>query len=184
MGPVRPLVCVGLAALLWPAMAQGASRRLRTSHPTALQAPMRVETVGALSVDFVALKQGTQILSSRGGGVLNLGKVSYAGEAEFSGVSIKRHPRDFSVETSVGVKIGADTLAGQTAVLKAWRETPSDPYRIYLDDVPLTLHPVAVDSGAQLGITMPLRLKIEVPLDTSESQSALQSVISIQVVRN
>lgn len=183
---LRPFVCVGMAALMWPVMAHCAPhvRRVGPSRPAAQPTVMRAEGSGTLSIDFVPLQQGMQILSSQNGGVVNLGKVSYAGEPEFSGVAIKRHPRNFSVETSVGMRIGSATLSGQTAILKAWLETPSDPYKIYLDDVPLTLQPVSVSANAQLGVVMPLHLRIEVPLNTSESQSALQSVISVQVIRN
>lgn len=175
-----------VAAVLWPVAAQCAPHVRRVGPRPAPQpaVAMRAEGSGTLSIDFLPLQRGTQVLSSQQGGVLNLGKVSYAGEPEFAGIAIKRHLRNFSVETSVGVKIGAGTLSGQTAVLKAWLETPSDPYKIYLDDVPLTLQPVSVSSNAQLGVVMPLHLKIEVPLNTSESQSALQSVISVQVIRN
>lgn len=145
---------------------------------------MRAETGGSLSVNFTSLPDSPTIQGANGIGVLDLGKVSWGGPAAVHGVNIQHQPRSFLVETSLGMQIGDTSTQGGTALLKAWLESPVDPYRVYLDGVPLSLRPVCVDAQTQVGVVTRHQLKISVPVDTSEKQATLQTQIALQVVQN
>jgi hypothetical protein len=145
---------------------------------------MRVQVEGNLSIDFFSLVDGPQVLGTQSGGILNLGNVSSGGRPERSGVQLKHSPHSFSVETPIGIRIGSGNFGGETALLKAWLQTPADPYHVSFDNVPLTLQPVAVDPHIQLGVVTRHELKITVPQNTSESQSEFRTMISVQVIRN
>lgn len=145
---------------------------------------MRAQAGGALSVNFTSLPDSPTIQGANGLGVLDLGKVSWAGAAAVHGVKIQHQPRSFFVETFLGMQIGDNTQQGGTALLKAWLESPADPYRVYLDGIPLTLRPVCVDAQAQVGVVTRHELKISVPVDTSEKQATLQTQIALEVVQN
>ena len=99
-------------------------------------------------------------------------------------MSIQRLGSGFVVAAALGVKVGKSDLGGGTATLKAWLESPVDPYRISFDNVPLSLDPVCVDAQARLGVVTRHQLKINVPANTSEQQSSLQTEIAVLVIRN
>jgi hypothetical protein len=147
-------------------------------------AKLRVEAGETLSVEFSPLPDSPRILAARGVAILNLGNVSYAGRPELSGVSIQRLQRGFSVTATVGVQVGKGDLGGGTATLKAWLQSPIDPYSISFDNVPLSLEPACVDAQTRLGVVTRHQLKIDVPSSTSEKQSSLQTEIAVLVVRN
>lgn len=145
---------------------------------------MQVRTGGNMSVDFLSSAGSPPIQGAAGFGVLNLGTVSYAGVASVPGVRIRRADGAFDVETGLVLRIGNQDPFGGTAMVRAWLETPVAPYRIYLDGVRLTQQPVCVKSRARVGVATQHRLRIRVPSNTSESQSTLQTEISLQVVSN
>jgi len=186
MRSLRPLF-FGCMVLLWPLVAQcapqaghtGSARHLST-HPLKMEA----HSEGNLSVDFFPLPDGAQILGTQSGATLNLGKVSYAGQPEHTGITLKHSSQSFSVQTAIGIRIGTGNFAGETVQLKAWLEVPAEPYHIYFDNVPMTLQPQLVNSHTQLGIITRHELNITVPQNTSESQSAFRTMISLQVIRN
>lgn len=177
----RPYVVSGLLLVAsFPApCAPRQVRMVRVRRPV-----MMTQTGGALSVNFVALPDSPDIQGADGVGVLNLGKVSWAGSADVHGIRVQHQPRLFFVETALGVQIGDTAAQGGTALLKAWLESPADPYRVYLDGVPLTQRPVCVDAQTQVGVVTRHQLKISVPVDTSEKQASLQTSIALEVVQN
>jgi hypothetical protein len=176
----RPLLLSGLL-LLGSSSAPCAPRRVRMVR---LRRPvMQVQAGGALSVNFTSLPDSPAVQGANGVGVLNLGKVSW-GVAVVHGVKIQHQPRSFFVEASLGMQIGDSSVQGGTALLKAWLESPVDPYRVYLDGVPLSLQPVCVDAQTETGVVTRHQLKISVPVNTSEKQAALQTQIALQVVQN
>lgn len=177
----RPIFCSGLL-LLGTVSVQAA----RTAHPEPAQArAMTVHTSGNLSVNFFSLSDSPQIDGAQGVGMVNLGSVSYAAGSSVPGVKVSRAHNGFFVETAVGLRIGnVGVSGGATAILKAWLDSPSGPYRIYLDGVELTTQPAMVDSQTELGVVTRHELRIQVPSTASEKDSSLQTQISVQVVRN
>jgi hypothetical protein len=179
---LRPVFLAGLA-LLGTVPAQCASRAARLGQARA--AKLAMESNGMLSVNFFSLADSPQIVGAEGVGTVNLGKVSYAAGSDMPGVKVQRLQRGFFVQTSVGMRIGnAASTAGETVSMKAWLQSPADPYRIYLDGVELTTQPVIVNARVLTGIVTRHELKIHVPSNTSDKESSLQSEISLQVVRN
>ena len=144
---------------------------------------MTAQAEGGLTVNFVPLPQGSQILAADGVGVMNLGKVSYAGNAS-QGVQIQRHARNFDVATEVGILVGKQGMIGQSVTLKAWLAAPVDPYSVYLGDVQLGRNPVSVDARLPLGVLTPYQLRVRVPVNAPERKAGLQTVISMQVIQN
>ncbi len=178
----RPLLLSGLL-LLGPVPARCVAHKLRAvpARPRSLI----IQTGGTLSVNFSSLADSPPITAAQGVGVLNLGKVSYIGASSVPGVKIQRAQNAFFVESSLGVQIGnSDSMGGGTAMLRAWLESPVDPYQIYLDGVPLTAQPICIDARTALGVVTRHQLKIRVPSDASERESKLQTEIGLQVVRN
>ena len=146
---------------------------------------MSLQTDGELSVEFLPLTDGPRISGANSVGVLNLGAVSYSGPADSHGVRIERQAHGFTVATLLGVRIGKSQFGSSgTASLKVWLDQPVQPYRIFFDDVPLTLQPVCVNAQTQIGVVTRHQLKIRVPSNTTDKQAQLQTVISMQVVRN
>jgi|SRR5579875_1665965 hypothetical protein len=179
---LRPVFFAGLV-LLGTVPAQCASRAARLRQ--APVANLAAEGNGMLSVNFFSLADSPQIVGAEGVGTVNLGKVSYAAGSNMPGVKVQRLPRGFVVQTSVGMRIGnAASAGGETVSVKAWLQSPADPYRIYLDGVELTTQPVIVNARVLTGIVTRHELKIHVPSNTSDKESSLQSEISLQVVRN
>jgi hypothetical protein len=182
MVSLRPLLFAGLA-LLGTVPAWCASHAARSGPARA--ANLAVETNGMLSVNFFSMADTPQIVGAQGVGTVNLGKVSYAAGSDMPGVTVQRVQRGFYVQTAVGMRIGNVTsLNGQTVSMKAWLQSPANPYQIYLDGVELTTQPVMVDTRMFTGVVTRHELKIHVPSNTSEKESSLQSEISVQVVRN
>jgi hypothetical protein len=138
---------------------------------------------GALSVNFYPVPQGATITSSGGDGVLNLGKVSYAGAAG-SGVSVKHSGPGFAVETQVGVRVGSVHTTGGTVMVSAWLEGPVAPYTVYMDGVLLGPHPALVSAREPLGIITSHNLKVVVPRNSSEMIAQFTGNIAFQVVKN
>jgi len=145
---------------------------------------MDAHVEGALTVNFVPLPDSSQIMASDGVGLLNLGPVSYSGQVQNRGVEIKRHLKTFDVATQLGVLVGNEGMVGQSVTLKAWLTAPVGPYSVFLENVQLGSNPVAVDSHLQLGVLTRYELTVRVPVNTSDEQSKLQTLISMQVVRN
>jgi len=174
-----------LAGLLFaiPVTAQRAPH-MRPSKLPAQLAHMSVQADGALSVSFVALPDSPQIMGAQGVGVLDLGRVSYAGRAQSSGVQIRRLAKAFDVTAPVGVQVGNNNDAGQSVTLKAWLASPAAPYRVFFDDVQLSSQPANVNTRLQAGILTRHELRVRVPTDASDEQAKLQTVISMQVVQN
>lgn len=184
MASFRPVLVLGLAlAACVPAWCVAPRVRLGRVPIRRLPA-MRVRIAGAMSVNFLSAADTASIQGAQGFGVLNLGTVSYAGPVATRGVHIRHQPSGFDVETSLVLRIGSQAPAGGTAMVRAWLQSLVNPYRIFLDGVPLSQHPVCVDAHVPVGVDTRHQLKILVPFDTSESESKLQTEISLQVVSN
>ncbi len=178
----RPILVAGLA-LLGTVPARCASHAARSGQIRA--ANLAVEINGMLSVNFFSLADSPQIVGAEGVGTVDLGKVSYAAGSDMPGVTVQRAQRGFFVQTSVGMRIGnVASVGGETVSMKAWLQSPADPYRIYLDGVELTTQPTMVATRMLTGVVTRHELKIHVPSNTSDKESSLQSEISVQVVRN
>jgi hypothetical protein len=145
---------------------------------------MRVEVGETLSVEFFPLPDSPRIQGVEGVGILNLGNVSNVGRPELAGVNIQQLQHGFAVTATLGVQVGKSDLGGGTATLKAWLESPVDPFRIAIDNVTLSLEPVCVDAQTPLGVVTRHQLKINVPSNTSEQQSTFQTEIAVLVIRN
>lgn len=182
MVSLRPILLAGLA-VLGTVPAQCASHASRIVPARA--ANLAVETNGMLSVNFFSMADSPQILGAQGVGTVNLGNVSYAAGSDKPGVTVQRAQKGFYVQTAVGMRIGnVAGMSGETVSMKAWLQSPANPYRIFLDGVELTTQPTMVDTRVFTGVVTRHELKIHVPSNTSEKESSLQSEISVQVVRN
>jgi hypothetical protein len=146
-------------------------------------APMQVTAGQTLSFDFVPLSRGPRVMSAMGGGVLNIGTVSYFGGTSNKGIQIERGNEDFSVIAPLGVKIGDSSSPQGTASLKAWLSVPVVPYQVYLDNVPLTLQPAAIGTATAMGITRHA-LKIVVPRNANGTNADFKATIGFEITEN
>ncbi len=146
-------------------------------------APLQVTAGQTLSFNFVALTQGPKLMSAMGGGVLDIGTVSYFGGTSNKGIRIERADQDFSIIAPLGVKIGTTSSSSGTASLKAWLSLPVEPYQVYLDNVLLTLQPTAVDSATAMGITTHA-LKIVVPRSANGASADFKATIGFEITEN
>lgn len=145
--------------------------------------PMQVIAGQTLSFDFVPLSQGPRVMSAMGGGVLNIGAVSYFGGTSNKGIQIERGDEDFSIIAPLGVKIGNTGSSQGTASLKAWLSLPVTPYQVYLDNVPLTLQPKSIDSAAAMGVTNHA-LKIVIPRSANGTNADFKATIGFEITEN
>jgi len=146
-------------------------------------APMQVSAGQTLSFDFVPLARGPKVMSAMGGGVLNIGTVSYFGGTSNKDIQIERGDENFSIIAPLGVKIGDAGGSQGTASIKAWLSLPVTPYQVYLDNVPLSLQPTAIDSETVMGVTSHA-LKIVVPRNASGTSADFKATIGFEITEN
>lgn len=182
MFSLRPILFAGLA-LLGTVPAQCATHGVRIVPVRRARLTMAMN--GMLSVNFFSMVDTPQIVGAQGVGAVNLGNVSYAAGSNMPGVSVQRSQTGFYVQTTVGMRIGnAASTGGETVSMKAWLQSPVDPYRIYLDGVQLSTQAAVVDTQVLTGIVTRHELRIHVPSNTSEKESSLQSEIAVLVIQN
>lgn len=161
----------------------GRVRGVRLREHLRQRSPMRVTVGQTLSVGFVPLAQGAKVMGALGGGVMDIGAVSYSGGASVSGIEVKRSGHSFTVQAPIGIKIGSAGKLSGTALVKAWLEVPDDPYQIYLDHVLLSSQPVSIGSETPMGITHH-SLEIVVPRSASGTETEFQATIAFEISEN
>src|SRR5579875_513530 len=177
----------GALFILLP-LAHGAStvhpvRAVRVGVHLRNATPMQVTVGQTLTFDFVPLSQGPKLMSAMGGGILNLGTVSYYGGSTNKGIQIQRNDENFAVTAPLGVKLESGSSSSGTASLKAWLSMPVDPYQVYLDNVLLTLQPTAIQNAMAMGVTTHA-LKNVVRRSANGSSADFKASISFEITEN
>lgn len=104
-------------------------------------------------------------------GLLDVGVITYAQHGTRRVSRITRR---------VGMRI--EGVAGGRATVRASLESPDSRCRIRVDGIELSAMPRVIEMAAEVGVTRPHRIEIEVPVDAAEG--TLLSAVVWEVTKN
>ena len=142
---------------------------------------MAAQSAGGLSLTIVNPSDGGR---TAGGGVLDLGSVSYGSAARRSNVAVRSSAGQMVVSTRVGLSLVDPAGHIGTATLLACLALPETLYVLRMDGVQLTTTPQIVQSRVPVGKISSHQLEIEVPSWVTEKNPGLHNSIIFQVVPN
>lgn len=141
---------------------------------------MASQSAGGLSLTIVNPSGG----KIAGGGVLDLGSVSYGSAARSSNVEVRSSAGQLVVSTKLGLSLVDPAGHIDAATLLACLALPETSYVLRMDGVRLTTTPQIVESRVPVGKISSHQLEIEVPSSVTEKNPGLHNSIIFQVVPN
>lgn len=142
---------------------------------------MAARGAGGLSLTIVNPSDGGR---TAGGGVLDLGSVSYGSAARRSNVEVRSSAGRMVVSTKLGLSLVDPAGHIGAATLLACLALPEGAFVLRLDGVRLTITPQIVQSRVPVGKISSHQVEIEVPSSVTERNPALHNSIIFQVVPN
>lgn len=140
---------------------------------------MAAQGAGGLSLTIVNPSDGGR---TAGGGVMDLGSVSYGSATRRSNVEVRSSAGRMVVSTNVGLSLVDPAGHIGTATVLACLAVPETSYVLRLDGVLLTTTPQIVQSRVPVGKISSHRVEIEVSSSVTEKNPGLRNSIIFQVV--
>jgi len=175
---VLPLLAGGVLFAASNGWAQSKAR-VRPAPKAAVS--MAAQGAGGLSLSFVNLSDGAK---PAGGGILDLGTVSYGSSSRNSNVQVRSSAGRIVVSTRVGLSLQDPAQHLTAASLFASQALPESSYVLWLDGIRLTTTPQIIQGWVPVGKISAHRLEIEVPNSVTEKNPGLHNSIIFQVVPN
>lgn len=172
--------CILLLLVGWMPMcfSQGKHRVLLRPAP----APVAAQPASGPELDFVPVAGGARVLSANGAGVLPMGDIAPVGGTATPGVQAAKAERDYSVQTTIGIRIG-NASATAPVVLKAWLSAPADPYAVFVDHVRLSQAPTALPVVNSSGITQHV-VEVRLPESAHADVDEMKALVLFAIDKN
>lgn len=162
-------------------MSNGLAQNRAPAKPAAKVLNMAAQGAGGLLLTIVNPSDGAR---TAGGGVLDLGSVSYGSAARRGKVEVRSSAGRMVVSTNVGLSLVDPAGHIGAATLLACLALPERAFVLRLDGVRLTTTPQIIQSRLAVGKTSSHQIEVEVPSSVTEKNPALHNSIIFQVVPN
>lgn len=144
-------------------------------------APVAAQPVAGPDLSFLQVAGGAPVFSANSAGVLPMGDIAPVG-GPAPGVQAAHTGEDLSVRTTVGIRLGNVSASGPV-ILKAWLSAPADPYKVFVDHVPLSEVPAALPAINSTDVTQHL-VEVRVPASAHVDADEMKALILFEIIKN
>lgn len=145
-------------------------------------APVAAQPPSGPELEFVPVAGGARVLSANSAGVLPMGDIAPIGGAATPGVQAAKANRDYSVQTTIGIRLGNSATSGPV-VLKAWLSAPADPYEVFVDHVRLSQAPTALPVVSSSDLTQHV-VEVRLPESAPAKADEMKALILFAIDKN